>query len=311
MKKVFKFLAYPLITALAAAVNAALFYLSTEGAISFIKTISLIFYIFLGGIVLSKINDKKIRNCSLIFTALIMLAGGIACALNMSSSSDTAVWSGIIVFPFATATAGIFFEHYLETIYLIAFVIGAVSPVLLSYLASLAFAIKKKKLKAVLIAVMALICIGSAVQGAVTFASFFENSTYEDGKFYNAYYDINGNKYASNEEVPYYDREGNVYYQTYNHPIEEYSDEWFSYLGEMTDENGNEYNISDFYVYADGYIFMDTNNTVDIRDDLNDDTITDWAYVDSEGNICGQLIGVSYTRDGEPYFGMGDKYKER
>lgn len=311
MKKLLKFSAYPLTVVLAAAVNAALFFLSTVVAISFMQMISLIIYVFLGGIILHKIKDSKIRNYSLIFTTILVLAGGIACAVGMYVSGDTAVWAGMIIFPLSTAFAGIFNEHDFNTVYLIAFVIGSVFPILISYLASLVFGIEKKKLKSVLIAVMALICVGSAVKGAVTISEFAKGSIYENGEFYNAYYDINGNKYESNEDVPYYDRDGNVYYQTYNHPVEEYSDEWYAYVGEMTDENGNEYNISDFYVYADGYVFMDKDNSVDIRDDLNEDMITDWAYVDSDGNICGQVLGVSYTRDGEPYFGMGDQYKTK
>lgn len=312
MKKLLKFSAYPLTVVLAAAVNAALFFLSTVVAISFMQMISMIIYVFLGGIVLHKINDKKIRNYSLIFTTILVLAGGIACAVGMYVSGDTAVWAGMIIFPLSTAVTGLLaMNHYLDTLYLIIFAVSSVFPILISYLASLIFGIEKKKLKSVLIAVMALICVGSAVKGAVTISELGKDSIYENGEFYNAYYDINGNKYESNEDVPYYDKNGKVYYQTYNHPVEEYSDEWYAYVGEMTDENGNEYNISDFYVYADGYVFMDKDNSVDIRDDLNEDTITDWAYVDSDGNICGQVLGVSYTRDGEPYFGMGDKYKTK
>lgn len=311
MKKALKFLAYPFVIVLAVAVNAALFSLSTVGAVSFLQTISLIFYVFLGGIILSKINDRKIRNYSLIFTAFLVLAGGIACASVMSGGSDTAVWGGMIIFPIATAVAELFHKNNSDTIYLIAFVVGAVLPVLLSYLASIAFAVEKKKLKTVLIAVMAFICISSAIQGALTIFSVYDDSIYKNGEFYNAYYDINGNKYESYEEVPYYDRNGNVYYQTYNHPVEENSEEWWSYVGEMTDENGKEYNIDDFYVYADGYIFMDKDNTVEIREDLPGGITTDWLYVDSEGNICAHLTVVSYTADGEPCCGMGNEYKVR
>lgn len=311
MKKLLKFSAYPLVTVLVVAVNALLFYFSTVGAVSFMQTISLVFYIFLGGLILNKINDKKIRNCSLIFTLLILLVGGICCALQMSVGSDTASWIGMIVFPFSLAVSGIFPEYYLSTIYLIAFVVGAVLPVLISYIASIVFGIEKKKFKAVLIAVMALVCIGSAVNSTITILKIFDNSIYENGEFYTAYYDINGIKYESNEEVPYYDRDGNVYHYTYNHPVEEYSDEWYSYVGEITDENGKEYDVNDFYVYADGYIFMDLDNSVELRDDLLADVVTDWLYVDVEGNICAPILGVSYTSDGEPYCGMGDEYKER
>lgn len=312
MKKALKFLAYPLVVVSAVAVNILLFYISTEGLISFIHTISMIFYMFLGGIVLNKINDKKIRNLSLIFTSIVVfIAAVVVGALHVIQGNDTIEWISILVFPFSVFLRVILVNFYSDVIYCIFLVVGALLPVLISYLASLVFGLEKKKLKYILIALMALCCVGSAVGGAVNIARIAKDSVYKDGHFYNACYDINGNKYATGEEVPYYDREGNVYYQTYNHPVEDYSDEWFSYVGEMTDENGNEYDISDFYVYADGYIFMDKDDTVEIRDDIDEFTLTDWAYVDSEGNICGQLIGVSYTSEGEPYFGMGDEYKNK
>lgn len=311
MKKVLKFLAYPLTAVLATTVNIVLCILSTEFAVSFIRTVSLIFYIFLGGIVLHKIKDKKIKIYSLIFTAFIMIASGIACLVVMADGSDTAVWASIIAFPFSIPVASIFKDYYLEAIYMIAFVISTVLPVLTSYIASKIFELKKKPLKAVLIAVMILICISSAIQSAVTIFSIAKDAIYKDGEFYNAYYDINGNKYESNEEVPYYDKEGNVYYYTYNHPVEEYSEEWYSYVGEMTDKNGKEYNVEDFYVYADGHIFMDKDQAVKMREDLPEDAVTDWTYVDSDGNICGMLMGVSYSSDGEPYFGMGNEYKTK
>lgn len=312
MKKALKFFAYPLVAVLAVAVNFLLFYISTVGAVSFMLTVSLVFYMFLGGIVLNKINDKKIRNSSLIFTSIVVfIAAVVVFALHVFQGNDTIEWISILVFPFSVFLRIIFVNFYSDVIYCIFLAVGALLPVLISYLASLVFGLEKKKLKYILIALMALCCAGSAVGGAVNIARIAKDSVYKDGDFYNAYYDINGNKYASNEEVPYYDREGNVYYQTYNHPVEDYSDEWFSYVGEITDENGNEYDISDFYVYADGYIFMDNDDTVELRDDIDEFTLTDWAYVDSEGNICGQLIGVSYTSEGEPYFGMGDEYKNK
>lgn len=312
MKKVLKFSAYPLSIMLSAAVNAALLALTAVAAVSFMQAASMLIYMFLSGIVLSKINDKKIKISSLIFTTLLVLVGGIVCAVAMYNGGDTAVWAGMIVFPISTATAGALFpEHFLDTPYLIAFAACSVLPVLISYLSSLVFSMKKKKLKTLLIVFMSLFCIYYVISGVITITDIAKDSIYENGEFYNAYYDINGNKYASPEEVPYYDKEGNVYYQTYNHPVEEYSDEWYSYSGEMTDENGREYDIHDFYVYADGYIFMDSDDSVQLREDIPDGTITDWEYVDKDGNICGQILCVSYSGDGEPYFGMGDEYKNK
>lgn len=311
MKNLLKFFAYPFVIVLSVSINAVLISFSAVPAVLFMDTISLIFYLFLGGIIINKINDKKIKIYSLIFTTIVMLAIGIILAIQMHSGSDTAVWISMIISPFSVSAAGIFENYYLKAVYLIAFVIGTVLPVLISYLASLVFGIEKKKLRFILTAVMILLCIGSAVRSAVGLVGIADESIYQDGEFYNAYYDINGNKYASAEEVPYYDRNGNVYYYTYNHPVDEYSEEWLFYVGEMTDENGKEYGIDDFYVYADGYIFMDKDNTVELRDDLADDVVTDWMYADSEGNTCARFIGVRYTNNGEPYFGMGDEYKNK
>lgn len=311
MKKVLKFLAYPLLTALSTLVNFALIYFSSFAASSFLVPVSLIIYLFLGGIILNKINDKKTKNFSLLFTAIITLIGAIICAVQMHGGSDTAGWAGIIVFPFSCYISGLFINYYMQLIYLIAFVIGSVLPVLISYIASLIFGIKTKKLRYILIAVMVLACIGSAVKSAVNIKQIADNSIYKDGEFYHAYFDVNGNKYESYEDVLYYDKNGNVYYQTHNHSAEEYSDEGYSYISEMTDQNGNEYNIHDFYVYADGYIFMDKDNTVQMRNDLGADVITDWMYIDGNGNICSPLYGVYYSQNGEPYFGIGDEYKNK
>ena len=310
MKKALKFLAYPLVAVLATGVNVALFVLSTSLAISLIAPISLIIYMFLGGFVLYKNKSKKIKRVSLICTAGVLLAGAIADAAIMASGSDGGVWLSILAFPFSISLSYLLNNHYLQPIFMITFVICAVMPVLVSYIASKIFEIKKKTAKNILIGVMVLICIGSAVQGAIGISRTIKGSVYEDGDFYNAYFDMNGNKYASNEEVPYYDKNGKIYFQTYNHPPVEDSDDW-AYVGEMTDEDGKEYDIEKFYVYADGYIFMDTDNSVELREDLPDDVVTDWTWADGEGNICALLMGISYTSDGEPYSGMGDEYKTK
>ncbi|MDE6722735.1 MAG: hypothetical protein K2J55_00885 [Eubacterium sp.] len=314
MKKALKFLAYPFVTLLVIAVNVASFFLSVEVSVSFMRTISLILYIFLGGMVLNKIKDKKIKTYSLIFTALLMLAGAIACIIAIDALGDNGVWAGMILFPLS-ATAVYLLGDYISitAIRVTALIISAVLPVLISFTASKIFGLKKKKLKIALIIIMALICIGSVIRSAVEIYNIYSDNFYNEynGQLYNAYYDVNGEKYMSNEAVPYYDRNGKVYYQTYNHPEKENSDQYLLYVGEMTDENGNEYDINDFYVYADGYIFMDENSTVTMRDDLPEDVTTDWIWMDSEGNICALVSGVSYTPSGEPYFGMGNEYKTR
>lgn len=67
-----------------------------------------------------------------------------------------------------------------------------------------------------------------------------------DGEPLASFYDIHGNEYDSYNDVPLYDKEGNIY---------TYEPDWFS--GTYTDQNGKTYDSSYCYLSEDGYFYFD------------------------------------------------------
>lgn len=315
MKKVLQFLAMPLIIALQIAICCLLFAFGNGVGITFILPIALIIYMFLGGYAVSKIESKKIKISSSVFTAVLLVLSFVI-LFAVSGYSDSTGFIVSLISPISNGVSVLFVSsgiiEYLSLPYMIITTIGAVIPVLIILISSKIFNTENKKIKAALLAVMALICvveIGFGIKGAV---SLYEDSYVgEDGQLYNAYYDVNGNKYDDNADVPYYDTQGNVYYWTYDESIDPYSDENFLYCGELTDEQGNEYDIDKVYVNSDGYIYIDENDELMYRGDIPDDADTDWCYKDKDGNIYSSILGVSYMNDGTPYTGMGNEYRNK
>ncbi len=315
MKKVLQFLAMPLIIALQIAICCLLFAFGNGVGITFILPIALIIYMFLGGYAVSKIESKKIKISSSVFTAVLLVLSFVI-LFAVSGYSDSTGFIVPLISPISNGVSVLFVSsgiiEYLSLPYMIITTIGAVIPVLIILISSKIFNTENKKIKAALLAVMALICvveIGFGIKGAV---SLYEDSYVgEDGQLYNAYYDVNGNKYDDNADVPYYDTQGNVYYWTYDESIDPYSDENFLYCGELTDEQGNEYDIDKVYVNSDGYIYIDENDELMYRGDIPDDADTDWCYKDKDGNIYSSILGVSYMNDGTPYTGMGNEYRNK
>lgn len=315
MKKVLQFLAMPLIIALQIAICCLLFAFGNGVGITFILPIALIIYMFLGGYAVSKIESKKIKISSSVFTAVLLVLSFVI-LFAVSGYSDSTGFIVPLISPISNGVSVLFVSsgiiEYLSLPYMIITTIGAVIPVLIILISYKIFNTENKKIKAALLAVMALICvveIGFGIKGAV---SLYEDSYVgEDGQLYNAYYDVNGNKYDDNADVPYYDTQGNVYYWTYDESIDPYSDENFLYCGELTDEQGNEYDIDKVYVNSDGYIYIDENDELMYRGDIPDDADTDWCYKDKDGNIYSSILGVSYMNDGTPYTGMGNEYRNK
>lgn len=315
MKKVLQFLAMPLIIALQIAICCLLFDFGSGVGITFILPIALIIYMFLGGYAVSKIESKKIKISSSVFTAVLLVLSFVI-LFAVSGYSDSTGFIAPLISPISNGVSVLFVSsgiiEYLSLPYMIITTISSVIPVLIILISSKIFNTENKKIKAALLVVMALICvveIGFGIKGAV---SLYEDSCVgEDGQLYNAYYDVNGNKYEDNADVPYYDTQGNVYYWTYDESIDPYSDENFLYCGELTDEQGNEYDIDKVYVNSDGYIYIDENNELMYRGDIPDDADTDWCYKDKDGNIYSSILGVSYMNDGTPYTGMGNEYRNK
>lgn len=315
MKKVLQFLAMPLIIALQITICCLLFAFGNGAGLTFMIPIALIIYMFLGGYAFSKIESKKIKILSAVFTAALLILSFVI-LFAVSGYNDSIGFIVPLISPFANSFSYMFvnFEivEYLSLPYMIITAIGSAIPVLIILISSKIFNTENKKIKAALLVVMALICvieIGFGIKGAV---SLYEDSYVgEDGQLYNAYYDVNGNKYEDNADVPYYDTQGNVYYWTYDESIDPYSDENFLYCGELTDEQGNEYDIDKVYVNADGYIYIDEKDEMQLREDIPYEVDTEWSYMDKDGNIYASILSVSYMNDGTPYTGMGNEYRNK
>lgn len=315
MKKVLQFLEMPLIIALQIAIGCLLFAFGNGAGITFILPIALIIYMFLGGYAVSKIESKKIKILSAVFTAALLILSFVI-LFAVSGFSDSTGFIVPLISPLANSFSYMFvnFEivEYLSLPYMIITTISSVIPVLIILISSKIFNTDNKKIKAGLLVVMALICvveIGFGIKGAV---SLYQDSYVgEDGQLYNAYYDVNGNKYEDNADVPYYDTQGNVYYWTYDESIDPYSDENFLYCGELTDEQGNEYDIDKVYVNSDGYIYIDEKDEMQLREDIPYEADTEWSYMDKDGNIYASILSVSYMNDGTPYTGMGNEYRNK
>lgn len=315
MKKVLQFLAMPLIIALQITICCLLFAFGNGAGLTFMIPIALIIYMFLGGYAFSKIESKKIKILSAVFTAALLILSFVI-LFAVSGYNDSTGFIVPLISPFANSFSYMFvnFEivEYLSLPYMIITAIGSAIPVLIILISSKIFNTENKKIKAALLVVMALICvieIGFGIKGAV---SLYEDSYVgEDGQLYNAYYDVNGNKYEDNADVPYYDTQGNVYYWTYDESIDPYSDENFLYCGELTDEQGNEYDIDKVYVNADGYIYIDEKDEMQLREDIPYEVDTEWSYMDKDGNIYASILSVSYMNDGTPYTGMGNEYRNK
>lgn len=315
MKKVLEFLAMPLVIVLQIVICCLLFAFGNGSGLMFILPVALIIYMFVGGFAVSKIDSKKIKISSAVFTAVSLILSFVI-LFAVSGYNDSTGYIIPLISPLANSFSYIFLNleivEYLSLPYMILTAIGSAISVFIILASSKIFNADNKKLKAALLVVMALICaveIGLGIKGAV---SIYEDSYIgEDGQLYNAYYDVNGNKYEDNADVPYYDTQGKVYYWTYDESIDTNLDENFLYCGELTDEQGNEYDLDKIYVNADGYIYIDEKEEIVIRDDIPDNVDTDWCYMDKDGNIYTSILSINYMDDGTPYTGMGNEYRNK
>ncbi|MGN0534130.1 MAG: glycosyltransferase family 87 protein [Eubacterium sp.] len=310
MKKIIQFLEMPIINVvLTPLVVYSVFYISTEIGLCASLSIALAIYIFLTGILFSKIKDKRIKAASAVTTAVLFIIVGIIMAIWTDNNSDTGFWAGLIANPLPTLLQSFIFERTPALSYVFLVLVSPL-PVLISVGSSTVFTTDKNRLKAVgAIAIVAIMGSAIAYCGYSIYGVYHDEYSYvgEDGQLYNAYYDMNGVKYEDHRDIPYYDKDGNIYYWTYDESID--SEESFLYCGELTDSDGNKYDINKVYVGSDGYIFIDKNDTITYRDDLDDDVMTDWCHCDKDGNNYASILGISYLSDGTPFTAMGDEYK--
>jgi len=312
MKKILQYLGLPIVeVVLAPALIYLLFKIHINVALSIAQIVALIIYIFVAGFLFSKIKDKKIRIISALISVMLFIIVGIIVAI-WSNNSDTGAWAGMFALPLtyslnAFIASGSFISYILT-------VLLAPLPVLLSVGAGKVFIANKKPIK-IIGSILIIAIIGISIVHTVQslYQTFNGEYSYvgDDGQIYNAYYDVNGIKYEDNSDVPYYDVDGKKYMWTYDETIDTDDEENFLYCGELTDEKGNTYDLDNIYVNADGYIFIDKDEKIDIRDDLPEDAMTDWCYCDNNGNIYMSIIGVTYLSDGTPFTAMGQEYRTK
>lgn len=305
MKKVMQFLAMPLMPVLAYMICVILFVAANSLGIVFFNFVHFVIYIFLGGWLFSRLDDKKLKIKSAVFTSVFLM---VIATLFVISDSDSSVYNSIFFSPLSIGIVPYNSTGENNMLYDAVSILASVLPVVLIVVSSLIFNMKNKAIKMVLIAVLVLTSIVFVGKGIYT-TKITSEDTYigEDGNVYTAYFDMNGVKYEDNSQVPYYDTEGNVYYWTYD----DAQNDDFMYCGELTDTNGNVYDIEAVYVRADGYIFIDENNELEWREDIPDDVMTDWNFKDKNGAIYTNILCVEYGNDGLPYGTMGNEYRDK
>lgn len=312
MKKILRFLSLPVTLTVLVPLIMMLCLLGAEIGLTISQQIASAIYIFLGGYLFSKIEDKKIKIASAIFTVIIFICFGFyviyACRVSCQGG-----FSGMFLLPIT------YIDYFQEESLLsnALLVVTAPAPVLLSYIASKLFEHKSKWTKAIAI-LTAIIIIATGVFNIITVLK----SNYQSGYSMNGdqkYFDVKGNEYENEEDIIYYDREGNEY-SIVGVPTDETDcTEGLNITSySIVDKDGNKIVLDDFdddvdvYLSADGYIYIDKHNEITYREDLPEDALSDWDHCDKDGNIYGDLwdpYTYHFYRDGTPHCDMGDEYR--
>lgn len=311
MKRFMKIMAMPLVNlALVPAITTLFAMHEMATSISFINPLAIICYV-LAGFLFSRIDSKKDKIISTIITLVLTIAMGVVIAVVMDEY-DMGVYYGLFTMPISMALFSLFGFSLYST-----FIIIFLAPVstLISVISGLVFSIgdkKKRKIGSIIVlAITAIAVIGFVISGIITQHNIRKDSYLgDDGAYYSAYFDMNGNKYENQEDVPYYDRQGNVYHWTYdNDKNADYEDDIYDYVGEITASDGTQYSWEIVYIDTDGYLYIDEKDELELRDDIPDDEVTEWDYEDKNGMHYSGILVVEYDRDGTPYVGIGNQYK--
>lgn len=306
MKKVLSFFAYPVMMIL----SSVLFALCINSyLICFSIPYELIFIVLIGGFILTKTEDKKIRLASTVFTAVLLAAASIAVTLETHFENTDAAYGFLVINPLALGISQcIYHDSWANEILGVIYTVVCVFIPFLSLLCSKLFKMEKGKIKNICFILIAVAIVGSGVWQGVSNANALKSMTAIGDVLY---FDVHGNSYEDNTDVPYYDTQGNKYYWTTDNEGAESDDSVYDYCGELTDENGNQHALDNVYVNTEGYLYFDTDDSITFRSDLPDDVMTDWCYEDREGNIYTSILGICYDTDGSAYVGMGNEYKTR
>lgn len=307
MKKALQFLYLPLI---AFALMPIIMFAGIATVEAYVLSVSIqlsvVVYGFLGGFLLSRIENKKIRIGSVVFTAvLFVLIGIITC--YACSVSDMGECYGYIFLP---ATYFEYFQYNDSTLSQVLLVLIAPAPVLVAVIFSKLYSVKLKWAKivtviiAVVIAISGAFCIGDVVK----YRS--EHGIDWLGNGQNIYFDLHGNEYNKRSDVKYYEKDGTAY--TLEEVDGETEDGYAITENYLVDEKGNKTHldgVTEAYIGADGYLYILDFMSVNYRDDISDDDYTEWEWCDKDGNIYAEIEYVSYTKNGTPYVENGNEFK--
>lgn len=147
MKKALRLLGLPLVDIVGAGIVSSIIFMISVRADILEITLRLIpviaFLIYLaGGLVLSKIEDKKSKRISITISVLLLIVLGIIMAV-LSYGNDMGVWASIITLPIPIFISSYLFGD-LSLVSQLFLVIAAPLPILISAIGSLIFNKVKK-----------------------------------------------------------------------------------------------------------------------------------------------------------------------
>ena len=148
MKKALRLLGLPLVDIVGAGIVSSIIFMISvradilEITLRLIPVIAFLIYLLAGGLVMSKIEDKKSKRISITISVLLLIVLGIIMAV-LSYGNDTGVWASIITLPIPIFISSYLFGD-LSLVSQLFLVIAAPLPILISAIGSLIFNKVKK-----------------------------------------------------------------------------------------------------------------------------------------------------------------------
>lgn len=149
MKKALRLLGLPLVDIVGAGIVSSIIFMISvradilEITLRLIPVIAFLIYLLAGGLVLSKIEDKKSKRISITISVLLLIVLGIIMAV-LSYGNDTGVWASIITLPIPIFISSYLFGD-LSIVSQLFLVIAAPFPILISSIGGLIFNRVKRK----------------------------------------------------------------------------------------------------------------------------------------------------------------------
>ena len=172
MKKALNFLTLPLVQVIVFAISAISYYPLKQAGYEFLALIAVVIYA-LAGFLYHKIEDKKIRLASIIFTVAFMwIITGVCAALSVAETvnvSGNLLYTVILCNPAVTNIANRFFNLAKIEPVIYAAVLAVLSPISvgITVASGKAFEVKNKVVKIIIWALLAALCILFLVLGIV------------------------------------------------------------------------------------------------------------------------------------------------